>query len=174
MTVECVVGGRWSHVGACLVIRIVFGISGSQLNDDAMMRIKFNDFICCCCVQLGRKCKAVVACRVSPAQKAEVTTLFFLICCKMNFILIFKMTNQKVVKLVRDNVGAISLAIGDGANDVSMIQVCFFCFVLQFIFINNNNNFHDIVLCRLLMLVLVFQEKKDCKQQDQGLFSFVF
>ena len=49
-------------------------------------------------LELGVRCKAVVACRVSPAQKAEV------------------------VKLVRNNVGAITLAIGDGANDVSMIQ----------------------------------------------------
>jgi phospholipid-transporting ATPase len=46
----------------------------------------------------GQRCKAVVACRVSPAQKAEV------------------------VKLVRNGAGAISLAIGDGANDVAMIQ----------------------------------------------------
>ncbi|KAJ5072976.1 putative phospholipid-transporting atpase [Anaeramoeba ignava] len=49
-------------------------------------------------LQLGKMCKAVICCRVSPLQKALV------------------------VKLVRDNVNAITLAIGDGANDVSMIQ----------------------------------------------------
>jgi phospholipid-transporting ATPase len=49
-------------------------------------------------LKLGQRCKAVVACRVSPAQKAEI------------------------VKLVRNNAGAIALAIGDGANDVAMIQ----------------------------------------------------
>eukprot|EP00292_Cryptomonas_paramecium_P002149 CAMPEP_0113680182 /NCGR_PEP_ID=MMETSP0038_2-20120614/11140_1 /TAXON_ID=2898 /ORGANISM="Cryptomonas paramecium" /LENGTH=1529 /DNA_ID=CAMNT_0000598461 /DNA_START=386 /DNA_END=4971 /DNA_ORIENTATION=+ /assembly_acc=CAM_ASM_000170 len=44
-------------------------------------------------------CKAVVCCRVTPAQKAQVTLL------------------------VKDNMpGQICLAIGDGANDVSMIQ----------------------------------------------------
>lgn len=43
-------------------------------------------------------CKAVVCCRVSPLQKALV------------------------VKLVKKNLKAILLAIGDGANDVSMIQ----------------------------------------------------
>ena len=43
-------------------------------------------------------CKAVVCCRVSPLQKALV------------------------VKLVKKNQKAILLAIGDGANDVSMIQ----------------------------------------------------
>jgi hypothetical protein len=51
-------------------------------------------------LKLGVRCKAVVCCRVTPAQKAEVTLL------------------------VKDNVpGKITLAIGDGANDVSMIQV---------------------------------------------------
>ncbi|KAJ3333528.1 hypothetical protein HDU76_007058 [Blyttiomyces sp. JEL0837] len=49
-------------------------------------------------LELGCRCKAVVCCRVSPLQKA------------------------KVVSLVRKGLGAVSLAIGDGANDVSMIQ----------------------------------------------------
>lgn len=49
---------------------------------------------------VARLCKSVVACRVSPAQKAEV------------------------VKLVRRNTHPkpMCLAIGDGANDVNMIQ----------------------------------------------------
>jgi phospholipid-transporting ATPase len=47
---------------------------------------------------LGVRCYAVVACRVSPAQKADVVTL------------------------IRRFRGAIGLAIGDGANDVSMIR----------------------------------------------------
>jgi len=49
-------------------------------------------------LKLAVKCKAVICCRVSPGQKAQVVTL------------------------VRENLNAISLAIGDGANDVSMIQ----------------------------------------------------
>lgn len=49
-------------------------------------------------LELGTMCKAVICCRVSPLQKALVVTL------------------------VRENLDAISLAIGDGANDVSMIQ----------------------------------------------------
>jgi phospholipid-transporting ATPase len=50
-------------------------------------------------LELALLCKAVVCCRVTPLQKALV------------------------VKLVKDNVaGAVTLAIGDGANDVSMIQ----------------------------------------------------
>lgn len=49
-------------------------------------------------LDLGTQCKAVVCCRVSPLQKALVT------------------------RLVKDNLGKITLSIGDGANDVSMIQ----------------------------------------------------
>ncbi|KAI0053249.1 calcium transporting ATPase [Auriscalpium vulgare] len=49
-------------------------------------------------LELAIMCKAVVCCRVSPLQKALV------------------------VKLVKKNSKALLLAIGDGANDVSMIQ----------------------------------------------------
>ena len=48
-------------------------------------------------LRVGSVCKAVVCCRVSPLQKAQVTTL------------------------VRSK-GDTTLAIGDGANDVGMIQ----------------------------------------------------
>lgn len=47
---------------------------------------------------LSTQCEAVVCCRVSPAQKAQV------------------------VRLVKDGCGSMTLAIGDGANDVAMIQ----------------------------------------------------
>jgi magnesium-transporting ATPase (P-type) len=50
-------------------------------------------------LKLCMLCRSVVCCRVSPLQKALV------------------------VKLVRENLhGSVTLAIGDGANDVSMIQ----------------------------------------------------
>eukprot|EP00095_Tigriopus_kingsejongensis_P007761 maker-scaffold154_size301342-snap-gene-0.15 protein:Tk07761 transcript:maker-scaffold154_size301342-snap-gene-0.15-mRNA-1 annotation:"isoform e" len=45
-----------------------------------------------------QSCSSVICCRVSPIQKGEV------------------------VELVREFTGAITLAIGDGANDVAMIQ----------------------------------------------------
>jgi phospholipid-translocating ATPase len=45
------------------------------------------------------KCEAVLCCRMSPAQKAEVV---------------------KLVKISKDK--PMTAAIGDGANDVSMIQ----------------------------------------------------
>ncbi|KAJ1973052.1 hypothetical protein H4R35_004332, partial [Dimargaris xerosporica] len=48
--------------------------------------------------QIAPACKSVICCRVSPLQKAQV------------------------VKLVRDYHDAVTVAIGDGANDVSMIQ----------------------------------------------------
>ncbi|KIY66080.1 phospholipid-translocating P-type ATPase [Cylindrobasidium torrendii FP15055 ss-10] len=49
-------------------------------------------------LQLGTLCEGVICCRVSPLQKALV------------------------VRLVKDNLRVMTLAIGDGANDVSMIQ----------------------------------------------------
>ncbi|KAG2378980.1 hypothetical protein C9374_007618 [Naegleria lovaniensis] len=50
-------------------------------------------------LRLCMMCKSVICCRVSPLQKSLI------------------------VKLVKDNLpGAVTLAIGDGANDVSMIQ----------------------------------------------------
>jgi magnesium-transporting ATPase (P-type) len=50
-------------------------------------------------LKLCMMCKSVICCRVSPLQKSQV------------------------VKLVRDTLkGTVTLAIGDGANDVSMIQ----------------------------------------------------
>jgi phospholipid-translocating ATPase len=47
---------------------------------------------------LGAQCETVVCCRVSPAQKAAT------------------------VKMVKEGRNALTLAIGDGANDVAMIQ----------------------------------------------------
>ncbi|KAG2019851.1 phospholipid-translocating ATPase [Coprinopsis cinerea AmutBmut pab1-1] len=49
-------------------------------------------------LQLAMLCEGVICCRVSPLQKALI------------------------VRLVKDGIGAMTLAIGDGANDVSMIQ----------------------------------------------------
>lgn len=49
-------------------------------------------------LRLSMQCEGVICCRVSPLQKALI------------------------VKLVKDGLGAMTLAIGDGANDVSMIQ----------------------------------------------------
>ncbi|XP_076992900.1 phospholipid-transporting ATPase VD [Tamandua tetradactyla] len=50
-------------------------------------------------LELTAWCQAVVCCRATPLQKSEV------------------------VKLVRNHLRVMTLAIGDGANDVSMIQV---------------------------------------------------
>jgi len=50
-------------------------------------------------LEIACECHSVVCCRVSPSQKAEV------------------------VDLVRRNKPGLTLAIGDGANDVNMIQV---------------------------------------------------
>ncbi|KZT02376.1 phospholipid-translocating P-type ATPase [Laetiporus sulphureus 93-53] len=49
-------------------------------------------------LRLSMQCEGVICCRVSPIQKALI------------------------VKLVKEGLGSMTLAIGDGANDVSMIQ----------------------------------------------------
>ncbi|XP_029458429.1 phospholipid-transporting ATPase IB [Rhinatrema bivittatum] len=49
-------------------------------------------------LDLALSCKAVICCRVSPIQKSEI------------------------VDMVKKHVNAITLAVGDGANDVGMIQ----------------------------------------------------
>lgn len=49
-------------------------------------------------LNISTQCKAVICCRVSPLQKALI------------------------VRLIKDGLGVMTLAIGDGANDVSMIQ----------------------------------------------------
>ena len=54
-------------------------------------------FCCLLLLQVGQQCAAVICCRVSPKQKALVTAL---------------------VKTTGDT----TLGIGDGANDVGMIQ----------------------------------------------------
>ena len=49
-------------------------------------------------MDLAKDCDSVVCCRVNPKQKAEV------------------------VRLIKNNLNKITLAVGDGANDVNMIQ----------------------------------------------------
>jgi phospholipid-transporting ATPase len=67
--------------------------------DGKTLDFALEDDVHCVFLELAMLCRAVICCRVSPLQKALV------------------------VKLVKDNVaGAVTLAIGDGANDVSMIQ----------------------------------------------------
>ena len=61
------------------------------------MYVKFKLSVCNV-VNFFSSCQSVICCRVSPIQKAEM------------------------VELVQENTGSISLAIGDGANDVAMIQ----------------------------------------------------
>jgi len=69
--------------------------------DGATLTLALNEEVRMEFLQFGLLCDVCICCRVSPKQKAEV------------------------VKLVKDNLTnppVITLAIGDGANDVSMIQ----------------------------------------------------
>ncbi len=63
-----------------------------------MLHISVDDSLKEKLVWIGDRCKAVVGCRVSPKQKAEIVTMI-----------------RKAKPKVQ------TLAIGDGANDVNMI-----------------------------------------------------
>uniref|UniRef100_A0A8D3D1U9 Phospholipid-transporting ATPase n=1 Tax=Scophthalmus maximus TaxID=52904 RepID=A0A8D3D1U9_SCOMX len=71
----------------------VLVINGQTL-DWALQEELKSDFL-----ELSRRCKAVICCRSTPLQKSQV------------------------VRLIRDELGVMTLAVGDGANDVSMIQM---------------------------------------------------
>ncbi|ODV87328.1 hypothetical protein CANARDRAFT_195218 [[Candida] arabinofermentans NRRL YB-2248] len=73
------------------------GNYGVVIDGDAL-KVALNDNNKYKFLLLCKQCKAVLCCRVSPAQKADV------------------------VKLVKDTLDVMTLAIGDGSNDVSMIQ----------------------------------------------------
>lgn len=66
--------------------------------DGETLRHALDDSLKPAFLELTTQCNAVVCCRVSPSQKALT------------------------VKLVKDGRNAMTLAIGDGANDVAMIQ----------------------------------------------------
>lgn len=73
-----------------VTLTIVFSDLSDERSELRDLRKKF--------LLLGKRCKSVICCRVSPSQKAQV------------------------VKLVKQELKVMTLAIGDGANDVAMIQ----------------------------------------------------
>nr|CAG4640624.1 EOG090X00X3 [Eulimnadia texana] len=100
--------GRWIHAGQLLSVEssstgesppdsaelgpMALVVDGSTLRFAMSCELK-KDF-----VRLCLACKAVICCRVSPSQKAEI------------------------VDAVTHETQSVTLAIGDGANDVAMIQ----------------------------------------------------
>jgi soluble P-type ATPase len=74
-------------------------------------------------LDVALKCSVVLCCRVSPIQKAEV------------------------IKLVKSEVkNSVTLAIGDGGNDVAMIQVSSFENTITFQHFCNSNKCFLVVL----------------------------
>ena len=73
-------------------------------------------------LEITCSCKSVICCRVTPLQKA------------------------KVVEMIKKNKRAVTLAIGDGANDVSMIKgkerlVCLFVCAVCLSFVEFSDQF---------------------------------
>ncbi|XP_052636095.1 phospholipid-transporting ATPase VD isoform X4 [Harpia harpyja] len=75
------------------------GFSAGLVIDGRTLEHVLHDSLQNIFLELTEKCRAVVCCRATPLQKSIV------------------------VRLVRSKLKAMTLAVGDGANDVSMIQV---------------------------------------------------
>ncbi|KAM6346019.1 phospholipid-transporting ATPase VD [Podargus strigoides] len=75
------------------------GFSAGLVIDGRALEHVLHDSLQNIFLELTEKCRAVVCCRATPLQKSVL------------------------VRLVRNKLKAMTLAVGDGANDVSMIQV---------------------------------------------------
>ncbi|XP_055557471.1 phospholipid-transporting ATPase VD isoform X3 [Falco cherrug] len=75
------------------------GFGAGLVIDGRTLEHVLHDSIQSIFLELTEKCRAVVCCRATPLQKSVL------------------------VRLVRNKLKAMTLAVGDGANDVSMIQV---------------------------------------------------
>ncbi|XP_017660117.1 PREDICTED: probable phospholipid-transporting ATPase VD isoform X1 [Lepidothrix coronata] len=75
------------------------GFSAGLVIDGRTLEHVLHDSLQSIFLELTEKCRAVVCCQATPLQKSVL------------------------VKLVRSKLKAVTLAVGDGANDVSMIQV---------------------------------------------------
>ena len=70
-------------------------------------------------LKIASICFSVVSCRVTPLQKvAQCWGACFL----SHYLTFFTDTKALVVKLMKEYTHDVTLSIGDGANDVSMIQ----------------------------------------------------
>lgn len=79
-------------------------------------------------LDLAIDCGSVICCRSSPKQKALVSSTLI----KSSFVLLLHekyfssklpfLLVMQVTRLVKNGTGKVTLAIGDGANDVGMIQ----------------------------------------------------
>ncbi|XP_044022305.1 probable phospholipid-transporting ATPase VD [Siniperca chuatsi] len=90
---ELSAAGNHGESSSGSVAGFILVIDGGTL-DWALQEELKSDFL-----ELSRRCKAVICCRSTPLQKSQV------------------------VRLIRDQLGVMTLAVGDGANDVSMIQM---------------------------------------------------
>ncbi|CAB1451863.1 unnamed protein product [Pleuronectes platessa] len=90
---EAPAAGAHGESSSGSVSSFILVIDGQTL-DWALQEELKRDFL-----ELSSRCKAVLCCRSTPLQKSEV------------------------VRLIRDQLGVMTLAVGDGANDVSMIQM---------------------------------------------------
>ncbi|XP_067470072.1 probable phospholipid-transporting ATPase VD isoform X2 [Thunnus thynnus] len=90
---EQTAAGNHGELSSGCAAGFILVIDGRTL-DWALQEELKRDFL-----ELSCRCRAVICCRSTPLQKSQV------------------------VQLIRDQLNVMTLAVGDGANDVSMIQV---------------------------------------------------
>lgn len=73
-------------------------------------------------LELTEACASVLACRATPLQKVSTNPFFRYINLVIHFSYKLKYFQAYIVKVVKEKLGKRTLAIGDGANDVSMIR----------------------------------------------------
>lgn len=78
-------------------------------------------------LQLAVGCASVICCRSSPKQKALVSSNFIFLdpihlCTSCDNLFNILVHEMQVTRLVKAETGKTTLAIGDGANDVGMLQ----------------------------------------------------
>lgn len=81
-------------------------------------------------LELAIGCASVICCRSSPKQKALVSLTMNLGASsllvgqlqELFIIILFSLKKLQVTRLVKVKTGSTTLAIGDGANDVGMLQ----------------------------------------------------
>ena len=76
-------------------------------------------------LETASECQAVICCRVTPLQKVhtyDVNVATFRLHLELISPALPSLTQKKVVDLVKKKKKAVTLAIGDGANDVGMIK----------------------------------------------------
>ena len=125
---------------------------GVIVSGDALLKIFANPRITPQFIKLTEKADVVLACRVSPKQKAEI------------------------VEMVRkEDTGAITMGIGDGANDVAMIAAAHVGIGIEGLEGMQAARASDYAISQFSFLrPLVFYHGRECYRRNAVLAMYMF